>query len=153
MKQEVLLNGMKAALAEARLAVNMGEFPYGAVVINPDGEIVSRAQDMVLRRGDATSHAEMEAVRAAVVKLGPELSGCALVSNVEPCAMCATAAWWAKISIIAYGLSQVKLFAVRPDSMEEPGLSLEEAFYPFKRRVEIVPDLLHAESIALWKKL
>jgi tRNA(adenine34) deaminase len=90
---ETLEAAMQAALAEAGKAAAAGEFPYGAVVVASDGEIIARAQDRVVRDNDPTMHAEIEAVRAAIRILGPDLSGHALVSNVEACAMCATAAW------------------------------------------------------------
>ena len=151
MNQEILLNGMKEAMSEARMATKMGEFPYGAVIINAKGIIVSKAQDLVVRNTDVTKHAEIEAVRAAVAKLGSDLNGCALVSNIEPCAMCSTAAWWARISIIAYGLSQDELYALNPNSMDEPGLTVEEALCKFKRKVEIISGLLYGENLSLWK--
>jgi len=107
-----------AALDEAAKAAAGGDFPYGAVVVDRSGHIVARAQDRVVRDDDPTCHAEIEAVRAAAKAVGPPLSGHALVSNVEPCAMCSTAAWWAGIDDIAFGLSQQELFSIRPESMD-----------------------------------
>lgn len=143
---------MQAALAEASNAEAAGEFPYGAVVVASTGEIIACAQDRVVRDNDPTMHAEIEAVRAAIRVLGPDLSGHALVSNVEACAMCATAAWWAHIDLVAYGISQAKLFAIRPDSMEEVGLSLSETQSLFSRKMDIRPNLLRKAAEALWIK-
>ena len=143
---------MQAALAEASKAMAAGEFPYGAVVVAGNGEIIACAQDRVVRDNDPTMHAEIEAVRAAIRILGPDLSGHALVSNVEACAMCATAAWWAHIDLVAYGISQAELFAIRPDSMEEVGLSLSETQSLFSRKMKIRPNLLRKAAEALWIK-
>ena len=143
---------MQAALAEAGKAAAAGEFPYGAVVVAGNGEVVARAQDRVVRDNDPTMHAEIEAVRAAIRMLGPDLSGHALVSNVEACAMCATAAWWAHIDLVAYGISQADLFSMRPDSMEEAGLSIAEAQAPFSRKMEVRPDILRQQAEGLWIK-
>lgn len=141
---------MQAALAEAGKAAAAGEFPYGAVVVASNGEIIAGAQDRVVRDNDPTMHAEIEAVRAAIRILGPDLSGHALVSNVEACAMCATAAWWAHIDLVAYGISQADLFAIRPDSMEEVGLSISETQSRFSRTMEIRPNLLSKACEELW---
>lgn len=143
---------MRAAFEEADKAVAAGEFPYGAVIVADNGEIVARAQDRVVRDNDPTMHAEIEAVRAAIRVLGPDLSGHALVSNVEACAMCATAAWWAHMDLVAYGISQADLFRIRPDSMEEIGLSLAEAQSLFLRKMDIKPNVLGKAAQALWAR-
>lgn len=146
----LLETAMRAAFRQAELAAKAGEFPYGAVVIDKAGAIVARAQDQVTRGNDPTQHAEIAAVRAAIRAVGPDLTGHALVSNVEPCAMCATAAWWARVDCVAYGLSQADLFAIRPESMDEPGLTLAQTFAPFMRKVEIRGDILHPAAQQLW---
>lgn len=143
---------MEAALAEARAAAAAGDLPYGAVVMAPEGGIVARAQDRVLRERDPTAHGEICVVRLALAAVGPDLTGHALVSNVEPCAMCATAAWWAKVSTVAYGVSQAELFALRPDAMDEAGLTVEAAMAPFARGIEVVAGVLCAPALALWKE-
>lgn len=143
---------MEAALAEARAAASAGELPYGAVVMAPGGGIVARAQDRVLRDGDPTAHGEICVVRLAVATAGPDLSGHALVSNVEPCAMCATAAWWARVSTVIHGLSQAELFALRPDAMDEAGLTVAAAMAPFARRMDVMAGVLREPSLALWKE-
>ncbi|MEM8813795.1 MAG: nucleoside deaminase [Pseudomonadota bacterium] len=148
---DVLKRAMKAALTEARAAAATGEFPYGAVVIDRSGAIVARARDTVARDRDPTMHAEIEAVRKAVRAVGPDLTGHALVSNGEPCAMCSTAAWWARISLIAFGIRQADLHRMRPDSMDEPGLTIEEAMAPFKRGIAVRDDILNDACRAIWE--
>jgi len=141
---------MHAALKEARSAMAEGEFPYGAVVIDVTGTVVARAQDRVLRDSDPTAHAEIGAVCAAISRVGPDLSGHALVSNVEPCAMCSTAAWWARVDAVAYGLSQADLFAMRPDSMDEAGLSVAAAQAIFQRQMAIHTDVCRDLASEIW---
>jgi len=146
-----LERAMQAAMAEARLAMAEGEFPYGAVIVDTEGNLIAAAQDRVLRDGDPTAHAEIGAVRIAIAARGTDLTGCALVSNVEPCAMCTTAAWWARIDTIAFGLSQAELFKLRPDSMEEPGLSVAQAQDHFKRKMVILPGYMRNETLRIWE--
>lgn len=148
--REHLENAMREAIVAAETASSEGEFPYGAVVVAEDGHILSRAQDRVLRDNDPTAHAEISAVRSAIATVGSDLSGCALVSNVEPCAMCSTAAWWANISLVGFGISQVELFELRPDSMDEPGLTVEQAQMAFSRKMLVVPNLMKIEGQRFW---
>lgn len=147
---ETLEHAMEAAIGQANLALKAGEFPYGAVVIDPAGQIIAQVQDRVVRDNDPTRHAEIGAVRAGIRAIGPDLSGHALISNVEPCAMCATAAWWANLDVIAFGISQTDLFSIRKDSMEEPGLSVQQCLAPFTRTIQIREGICKQRATQLW---
>ncbi len=95
---------MQAALDEARAAGARGEVPVGAVVLGPDGTVLSRAGNTVEAERDASAHAEMRAMRAAAALLGsPRLSGCTLVASLEPCAMCAAACVHFRVARVVFG--------------------------------------------------
>jgi tRNA(Arg) A34 adenosine deaminase TadA len=95
---------MELALAEARAAAARGEVPIGAVVVAPTGDVLARAGNEVEARNDPTAHAEVLAIRAAGEKLGaPRLVDCDLYVTLEPCAMCATAASFARLRRIVFG--------------------------------------------------
>ncbi|ROO90763.1 tRNA(adenine34) deaminase [Actinocorallia herbida] len=102
---------MREALAEARAAGP--DVPIGAVVIGPDGEIVSRAHNERELTGDPTAHAEVLALRRAAEARGEwRLTGCALVVTLEPCTMCAGAAVLSRVDRIVYGAIDLKAGAV-----------------------------------------
>lgn len=91
---------MDVALAEA----DESGTPYGAVIVGPDNQVVSKAGNRVGAENDATAHAEIRSIRKAGKKRNSaSLSGCRLFSTVEPCPMCMSAAIWAGISEIYYG--------------------------------------------------
>ncbi len=95
---------MQAALDEARAAGARGEVPVGAVVLGPDGAVLSRAGNTVEAERDASAHAEMRAMRAAAALLGsPRLAGCTLVASLEPCAMCAAACVHFRVARVVFG--------------------------------------------------
>lgn len=95
---------MQAALDEARAAALRGEVPVGAVVLGPDGAVLSRAGNTVEAEHDASAHAELRAMRAAAARLGsPRLVGCTLVVSLEPCAMCAAACVHFRVSRVVFG--------------------------------------------------
>src|ERR1700744_3016602 len=60
---------MQLAIAEARAAEAAGEVPVGAIIVSPNGQIVGRGNNQVLRTNDPTAHAEIVALRAAGLAL------------------------------------------------------------------------------------
>jgi len=103
---------MLQALEEARKAADSGEVPIGAVIMR-DGVAISTGRNAPRARHDPTSHAEIEAIRAAALALGNErLDGCDLWVTLEPCAMCAGAIVHARIARLYYGASDPKGGAV-----------------------------------------
>lgn len=94
---------MAAALEEARTAGGAGEVPIGAVIAH-EGRIIARGGNRTVRDNDATTHAEVVAIRAASRALGSwRLEGCTLVVTMEPCAMCAGAIVLARLDRVVFG--------------------------------------------------
>ena len=99
---------MKEALKEARKAFERDEVPVGAVVVC-DKTIVARAHNLTETLNDVTAHAEMQAFTAAANYLGGKyLKDCTLYVTLEPCLMCAGAAYWTQIGSVIYGASDEK---------------------------------------------
>lgn len=100
---------MEIALEEARAALAHDDIPVGAVVVGPDGEVVSRDHNRREERADPTAHAEVLVIRAAAEQQGSwRLGGHTLVVTLEPCAMCAGAAVNARLDGIVYGAADLK---------------------------------------------
>ena len=124
---------MQRALDEARMALNEGEIPIGAVVVCRD-RIIARAHNLTETLTDVTAHAEMQVITAAANMLGGKyLTDCTLYVTVEPCVMCAGAIGWAQIPRIVYGCKDEKrgyeLYAPRamhPRSTTVGGILEEE---------------------------
>ena len=99
---------MQRAISEAKLALEQGEVPIGAVV-ECAGRLVGKGHNLVETLGDATAHAEMQAITAAMNTLGGKyLTECTLYVTVEPCVMCAGALAWSQIGRIVYGTAEPK---------------------------------------------
>lgn len=95
---------MRQALQQAEAAACAGEVPVGAVVVDDDGRIISRAHNETETTHDPTAHAEVLALRRAAAYVGNHrLQGCVLVVTLEPCLMCAGAIRESRISGVVWG--------------------------------------------------
>jgi len=134
---------MRMALAEAEHAPLTGDVPVGAVVLGPDGSVLSRARNEREATGDPTAHAEVLAIRRAAAEVGQwRLSGCTLAVTLEPCTMCAGALVLARISRVVFGAWEPKTGAVGSlwDVVRDRRLN---------HRPEVVSGVLAAESTRL----
>ncbi len=94
---------MALAFTQAEAAGARGEVPIGAVVVDSHGVVVGAAGNEVEALNDPTAHAEVLAIRRAAAKIGaPRLVDCDMYVVLEPCAMCATAASFARLRRIIY---------------------------------------------------
>ncbi|MGB9359927.1 MAG: nucleoside deaminase [Acidimicrobiia bacterium] len=104
---------MEAALAEAVKALVHDDVPIGAVLLDPSGSVVAADHNRREERGDATAHAEMLVLSERSKVLGDwRLDGHTLVVTLEPCAMCAMAAVWARVERIVFGAADAKAGAL-----------------------------------------
>ena len=99
---------MNLALNEARLAFSNQEVPVGAVLVK-ENKIISQSFNQSISKNDPSGHAEMNVLRDASKKLNNyRLNGCSLYVTLEPCIMCAGAAFWSKIPKIVFGARDEK---------------------------------------------
>jgi tRNA(adenine34) deaminase len=100
---------MNEAIKEAKLALAEDEIPIGAVVVCK-GKIIGRGHNLTERLTDVSAHAEMQALTAAANYMGGKyLKECILYVTMEPCVMCAGAAYWFQLGGIVFGAYDTKL--------------------------------------------
>jgi tRNA(adenine34) deaminase len=118
---------MNEALKEARKAFDEGEVPVGAVIVCND-RIVARAHNLTETLHDVTAHAEMQAFTAASDFLNSKyLQNCTLYVTLEPCTMCAGAAYWTQIGRIVYGAEDEKRgFSLSHSPVLHPSTQVEK---------------------------
>jgi tRNA(adenine34) deaminase len=104
---------MRAAIAEARLSLDTGDVPVGALVIDGSGEVIAAAHNRREADADPSAHAELLAIRAAAASRASwRLDGCTLVVNLEPCTMCAGAVVLSRLDRLVFGAYDDKAGAV-----------------------------------------
>ncbi|MBR4069711.1 MAG: nucleoside deaminase [Bacteroidaceae bacterium] len=139
---------MREAIALSSRNVDNGGGPFGAVIVK-DGEIIASGANRVTADNDPTAHAEVNAIRAAAKRLGTfDLSGCDIYTSCEPCPMCLSAIYWARIGRIYYGNTQYDAKAINFDDAfiyNELSLAPEQRAIPAER-------ILGDEAIATFDK-
>lgn len=101
MKERIMVYGIQQA--QKTMRENIGG-PFGAVITDKNGLIISVASNTVLGSHDPTAHAEINAIRQAAKSLGThDLSGCVLYATGYPCPMCLSAIIWANIKTVYFG--------------------------------------------------
>ncbi|MAU81844.1 MAG: tRNA-specific adenosine deaminase [Gordonia sp.] len=102
-----------------------GNHPFGALLVNADGEVVCTALNTVDTDNDPTGHAETNLVRVAGKRFDPDIRATlTLYTSTEPCAMCAGAIYWARIRTVVFALGENELRAMTGDDVKNPTMSL-----------------------------
>ena len=136
--------GMRAALAEAELAVEEGEIPVGAVVV-VSGEVIATGRNRSITDNDPSAHAEIIALRAAALaQANYRLNAATLYVTLEPCVMCVGAIVQTRAGRVVFGAYDDKAGALGS------AVDLSES-RALNHRFEINGGLLADESSALLK--
>ncbi len=142
---------LRRAIALSVENVATGGGPFGAVVAR-GGEIVAEGVNRVTTLHDPTAHAEVQAIRAAAARLGTfDLSGCTIYSSCEPCPMCLSAIYWARLDRLVY--AGTKEDAARA-GFDDAFIYRELALPPSGRRLRS-SEQLNDEAVAAfdaWRK-
>lgn len=99
---------MEVAKNMAKKGMNSNEGgPFGAVIIDKNGNIIAKGNNQVLKNNDPTAHAEVMAIRNACKILNTyDLSDYILYTSCEPCPMCLSAIIWSNIKEIYYACNK-----------------------------------------------
>ena len=116
---------MRQALEEAQVAFEKGEIPVGAVMVC-QGKIIAKAHNLTETLCDVTAHAEMQVFTAASSYLGAKyLKDCTLYVTLQPCPMCAGAAYWTQLGRIVYGTEDQKHAHIDREALYHPKTKVE----------------------------
>lgn len=118
--------------------------PFGAVVVR-NGKIVGRGFNQVTSANDPTAHAEIVAIRAACQRLKTfQLDDCDLYTSCEPCPMCLSAIYWARLRSVFYGNTRKEAAKIDFDD----DFIYREVALPIGKRTLKMKQLLHEEALA-----
>lgn len=138
---------MMKAIELSMNSVANGGGPFGAVIVK-DGKIVAEGSNCVTLNNDPTAHAEVTTIRKACTALNTfDLSGCEIYTSCEPCPMCLSAIYWARIERIYYGC----------DKVDAKNIGFDDSF--IYEQIELKPELrsipssqvLHTEALEAFR--
>ncbi|WP_062175823.1 nucleoside deaminase [Dysgonomonas macrotermitis] len=138
---------MKRAIELSIKSVENGGGPFGAVVVK-DGKIVAEGSNCVTLNNDPTAHAEVTTIRKACSTLNTfDLSGCEIYTSCEPCPMCLSAIYWARIERIYFGC----------DKTDAKNIGFDDSF--IYEQIELKPEqrsiassqVLHNEALKAFR--
>jgi tRNA(Arg) A34 adenosine deaminase TadA len=133
-------------LAEKGMAGGQGG-PFGCVVVR-QGQVVGRGNNRVTSTNDPTAHAEVVAIRDACANLKTfQLTDCELYTSCEPCPMCLSAIYWARIP-------QIYFANTRQDAADigfDDDFIYRQIPLPLELRAIKISPLLREEGLATFK--
>jgi tRNA(Arg) A34 adenosine deaminase TadA len=140
---------MSLALQHMREAgvLNKTGGPFGAVIVL-DGKVLSVAGNSVMRDSDPSAHAEVNALREACRKVGsPHVEGAMMYSSCEPCPMCFSTAYWARVGKIFYGAS----YADYADLFDDANIA-KDLTLPYEQRHVAMQQIMQPEAVKVWEE-
>ncbi|MFV0503362.1 MAG: nucleoside deaminase [Lachnospirales bacterium] len=107
---------------EARAA---GNTPFGAILVDEEGNIVMEQGNIEITEKKCTGHAETTLVeRASRVYTKDFLWDCTLYTTAEPCCMCAGAIYWGNIGTVVYAMNETRLLELTGSDEQNPTFDL-----------------------------
>jgi tRNA(Arg) A34 adenosine deaminase TadA len=122
--------------------------PFGAIVVKGN-KIVGRGSNQVTSGNDPTAHAEIVAIREACKKLKTfELDECELYTSCEPCPMCLSAIYWARLKRVYYANTRKDAARIQFDD----DFIYTEVSRPISKRTLKMKPLLRNEALAAFRE-
>ena len=142
---------LKRTIELSKLAVEHGNTPFGALLVDHDGNIILEQENIEITEKDCTGHAETTLMRKTSNLYSKDfLWDCTLYTSVEPCAMCSGAIYWGNVGKIVYGISEKELLKLTGNNEQNPtfGISCREIFEHGQKKIEVEGPILEiAEEI------
>ena len=131
---------MKEACDLAETSIQLGGGPFGCIITDSNNNIIGKGHNRVTIENDPTLHAEMVAIKDACRnKTTFNLSNCTLYTSCEPCPMCLSAIYWARIDTIFYGNTRVNASNIGFDD----SFIYEEVNKPIEERTILMKQVGH----------
>ncbi|MGD8822180.1 MAG: nucleoside deaminase [Anaerolineales bacterium] len=132
----------------AQRARDNGNHPFGALLVDAQGQILLEAENTVVTQRDCTGHAEANLMRLASSQFDSDfLANCTLYTSTEPCPMCAGAIFWGNVRRVVFGLSMEGLYdLIGPGNEDSLVLPCRQVFEHGKKPVEVIGPILEEEA-------
>ncbi|AZZ36936.1 tRNA-specific adenosine deaminase [Bdellovibrio sp. qaytius] len=138
---------MKRAIELSKNNISHGGGPFGAVIVK-DGKIIGEGFNKVTANNDPTAHAEVEAIREACKNISNfDLSGAEIYTSCEPCPMCLSAIYWARLGKVYYANTKKDAAAIEFDD----DFIYTEIPKPLEQRKISMVQMMRPEALEVFK--
>lgn len=138
---------MKRAIELSKNNIAHGGGPFGAVIVK-DGKIIGEGFNKVTANNDPTAHAEVEAIREACKNISNfDLNGAEIYTSCEPCPMCLSAIYWARLSKVYYANTKKDAAAIEFDD----DFIYTEIPKPIEQRKISMVQMMRPEALEVFK--
>lgn len=142
---------LRRAIEVSKASRAAGNTPFGALLVDAEGNILMEQQNIEISEHICTGHAETTlAAQASQAYSRDFLSHCTLYTTAEPCAMCAGAIYWANIGRVVYGMTERRLLQLTGSNEQNPTFDLpcREVFARGQRKIEVIGPFPELEEEA-----
>ena len=144
---------LRRAIELSAAAMAKGNMAFGALLADPDGNVLLEAENTTFTEQNALRHAETNLVEEAVASLAPQqIAGATLYTSCEPCAMCSGAMYWAGINRMVYAMSEHDLLDITGVNDHCPtmrGIGCRNILETGQRNIEVSGPHLVEEASAV----
>jgi tRNA(adenine34) deaminase len=143
---------MARALELAEAAVARGQTPFGAVVVDPAGQVVGEGHNTVRADLDPTAHGEIVAIRDAWRRLGawPRLRGSTVYTSCEPCLLCSFVITQIDIGRVVFAARASDVPGYRPLlGVDLTAVAAWVNARPDWTPLEVLPDFMRDRALAI----
>lgn len=140
---------LRKAIEVSKRAREHGNTPFGAILVDAEGNIVMEQENIEITSKDCTGHAETTLMRQASKKYSKDfLWKCTLYSTAEPCVMCSGAIYWGNVGRVVYGIEEKKLLEMTGNNAQNPTFSLpcREIFKKGQKKITVVGPIPEVED-------
>ena len=116
---------LKRAIQISRNSREHGNTPFGALLVDKDGNILIEQENVEITESKCTGHAETQCVEKASRLYSKDfLAECTLYTTAEPCAMCSGAIYWAGVGRVVYAMTEKQLLSLTGSDEQNPTFDL-----------------------------
>lgn len=140
---------IKKCIEVSQRAREHGNTPFGAVLVDGEGNIIMEQENVEITEANCTGHAETTLIKNASHKYSKDfLWKCTLYSTAEPCAMCSGAIYWGNVRKVVYGISEKRLLELTGNNEQNPTFDLpcREVFARGQKNIEVVGPISEVEE-------
>ena len=142
---------LKRCIEISKEARKNGNTPFGALLIDKDGNILMEQENIELTEHICTGHAETTlASRASQAYSKEFLWDCTLYTTAEPCSMCSGAIYWANIGAVVFGMTEKRLLELTGDNEQNPTFDMpcREIFSKGQKEIKVIGPIEEVEKEA-----